>query len=202
MICEREQVPLMLDPAPARELPSSCSSESPGSLQMKQKLVSCVQHVVRSRGNGRGTDAYRRGGVVLKLGSKGAFLETGDGLHESSKPFPVKAIDTTAAGDAFNGAFATGLMMQMSIAKSARFAGRPRLFLSHAPAPSLPCHHFRKYRKCLTGSSKAKGELDTVRAQRLSVKKRRTATAQWCKASMTLVGNEALLYRQVCGHKC
>ncbi len=60
-------------------------------------------------------------GVVLKLGSQGAFVADG-GLEEFVPPFEVKAIDTTAAGDAFNGAFATGLMMGKATAESARFA--------------------------------------------------------------------------------
>jgi ribokinase len=34
----------------------------------------------------------------------------------------VKALDTTAAGDAFNGGFATGLMLGKSPLESARFA--------------------------------------------------------------------------------
>jgi sugar/nucleoside kinase (ribokinase family) len=44
--------------------------------------------------------------------------------HAAFKPWcsNVKAIDTTAAGDAFNGAFATGLMLGKSPAESARFA--------------------------------------------------------------------------------
>ena len=60
-------------------------------------------------------------GVILKLGSQGAFVAAG-GVEEFVPSFPVKAIDTTAAGDAFNGAFATGLMMTKTIAESARFA--------------------------------------------------------------------------------
>jgi len=60
-------------------------------------------------------------GVVLKLGSRGAFLA--DGNREEFVPvFPVKAFDTTAAGDAFNGAFATGLMLGKNPLESARFA--------------------------------------------------------------------------------
>lgn len=38
------------------------------------------------------------------------------------EPPPVNAIDTTAAGDAFNGAFATGLLLWNDPFKSARFA--------------------------------------------------------------------------------
>jgi ribokinase len=36
--------------------------------------------------------------------------------------FPVKAVDTTGAGDAFNGAFAVGLLSGKSPVQSAKFA--------------------------------------------------------------------------------
>jgi ribokinase len=59
---------------------------------------------------------------VLKLGSRGAYLATGDGQPHRLPSFPVHAVDTTAAGDAFNGAFATGLALGKTPAESARFA--------------------------------------------------------------------------------
>jgi ribokinase len=61
-------------------------------------------------------------GVVLKMGSNGSFLATQDGLREAVPAFSVKAIDSTAAGDAFNGAFAVGLMKGKSPRESAVFA--------------------------------------------------------------------------------
>jgi ribokinase len=61
-------------------------------------------------------------GVVLKMGELGVFLATRE-VHGILIPaFKVRAIDTTAAGDAFNGGFATGLMLGKSPAESARFA--------------------------------------------------------------------------------
>jgi ribokinase len=44
------------------------------------------------------------------------------GIDAFIPAFPVKAIDTTAAGDAFNGAFATALMLGKNPVDSARFA--------------------------------------------------------------------------------
>ena len=54
--------------------------------------------------------------------------------------FPVKAIDSTAAGDTFNGAFATGLMMGKTEAESARFASAAAaISVTRAGAqPSMP----------------------------------------------------------------
>jgi ribokinase len=79
-------------------------------------------------------------GVVLKLGSRGAFLASSTALEEQLPAFAVQAIDTTAAGDAFNGAFAVGLLLGKSAIASARFAtAAAALSVTRAGAqPSMP----------------------------------------------------------------
>jgi ribokinase len=47
--------------------------------------------------------------LVLTLGSRGAAIVSADGSVDVMPATPVKAIDTTGAGDAFVGAFAVGL---------------------------------------------------------------------------------------------
>jgi ribokinase len=47
--------------------------------------------------------------LVLTLGSRGAAIVSADGSVDVMQATPVKAIDTTGAGDAFVGAFAVGL---------------------------------------------------------------------------------------------
>jgi ribokinase len=59
--------------------------------------------------------------AILKLGEQGCLFS--DGREEIYiDAFPVDAVDTTAAGDVFNGAFAVGLAENMPIAKALRFA--------------------------------------------------------------------------------
>jgi ribokinase len=48
--------------------------------------------------------------VLLKLGKRGCFLALADGRRVSLPAYAVRAIDSTAAGDAFNGAFASALL--------------------------------------------------------------------------------------------
>ena len=59
--------------------------------------------------------------VLVTLGDKGVFL-----VNENQETlFPVRrvqAVDTTAAGDCFNGAFVTALAENRSIEEAARFA--------------------------------------------------------------------------------
>jgi len=78
--------------------------------------------------------------LVLKLGSRGAYLATQEGQPHRISSFPVRAVDTTAAGDAFNGAFATGLALRMSPLESARFASAAAaLSVTRSGAqPSMP----------------------------------------------------------------
>jgi ribokinase len=61
-------------------------------------------------------------GVLLKGGEHGAFLGR-PGMDVAHVPaFPVEVTDTTAAGDTFNGAFATGLMVGKTEQQSLTFA--------------------------------------------------------------------------------
>lgn len=59
--------------------------------------------------------------VILKLGAMGSFVATAN-FRGPIPGFVVDAIDTTAAGDTFNGALAVGLAEGMPIETAARFA--------------------------------------------------------------------------------
>jgi ribokinase len=59
--------------------------------------------------------------VIITLGSKGAFVY-GDGVCEMVAARPVKAIDTTAAGDIFNGALVVALAENRSLIEAVHFA--------------------------------------------------------------------------------
>ncbi len=61
--------------------------------------------------------------VVITLGSKGALLVT-EGLCELIPTFPVVPIDTTAAGDCFNGALAVALSEGSGLTDAIAFANR------------------------------------------------------------------------------
>jgi len=59
--------------------------------------------------------------VVLKLGARGCLIVGEQGSHRVPG-FKVDAVDTTAAGDVFNGAFATALAEGGALPEAARFA--------------------------------------------------------------------------------
>ena len=58
--------------------------------------------------------------VMITLGAKGVFISQ-HGEHRIIKGFRVQAVDTTAAGDTFNGGFVTALLEGQSINDAIRF---------------------------------------------------------------------------------
>lgn len=59
--------------------------------------------------------------VVITLGAKGALVY-GDGAFTLVEAFKVEAVDTTAAGDVFNGALCAALLEGQELVEAVRFA--------------------------------------------------------------------------------
>ncbi len=78
--------------------------------------------------------------VILKLGDRGCYVALADGTRQLLPAFNVKAIDTTAAGDAFNGALAVALMNGQDVVESASWASAvAAISVTRAGAqPSMP----------------------------------------------------------------
>ena len=77
--------------------------------------------------------------VVITLGGKGVFISS-EGREEIIPAFPVNAIDTTGAGDAFNGGFLTALAEGKDEWEAARFASAlaARSVQKLGTTPSMP----------------------------------------------------------------
>ena len=118
----------ILDPAPARTLswdllrhvdlltPNETEAltllETPGErIETLSQVEAAAKQLL---GLGVGT-------VVLKLGPRGCLV-AGAGFCETVAGFAVEAVDTTAAGDTFNGALAVGLAEGKPLPEAARFA--------------------------------------------------------------------------------
>jgi ribokinase len=133
-ICVRENVPLMLDPAPAAELPPELLEHvtwfTPNETEAAFFIGDSGSGAQEKSSAETAKSLMEKGvqGVVLKLGARGAYIASSDGpggpdgVAESIQPFPAFAVDTTGAGDCFNGAFAVGLLMGKGPVESARFA--------------------------------------------------------------------------------
>jgi ribokinase len=126
-LASKFDVPLMLDPAPARSLPAKLMQTitwlTPNETETRT-LLGSSDNAQALDPAAAAKELLGRGvtNVVLKLGEKGAFVLSQSGTSVTVPAFPVQAVDTTAAGDAFNGAFAVALMRGNSIHESARYA--------------------------------------------------------------------------------
>ena len=127
-ICARENVPLILDPAPARDLPPGIfkdiawftPNQTEAAFYLGNKHSEVNSQAPAEIANILLSNGCR--GVVLKMGAHGTYLRSPSGMGSLVPAFSVDAIDTTAAGDAFNAGFATALMLGKSPLDSAVFA--------------------------------------------------------------------------------
>jgi ribokinase len=127
-VCARENVPLILDPAPAMALPSGMFKDiawfTPNQTEAAFYLGNKPPESNPQAPAEMAKIFLSNGcqGVVLKMGARGTYLTSQGDVGGSVSAFPVDAIDTTAAGDAFNAGFATALMLGESPLDSAVFA--------------------------------------------------------------------------------
>jgi len=127
-LCEREGVPLILDPAPAQPLPPEVlrrvSWITPNETEAQILTGGRVSALSRPDPEdlARRLLALGANNVLLKLGERGAYVATDEGMRAAIPAYVVEAVDTTAAGDAFNGAFAVALARGASALEAAQFA--------------------------------------------------------------------------------
>jgi ribokinase len=118
-------VPVILNPAPARPLPNALlklvSIMTPN--ETEAELLTGI-NVLDEAGAAAAAAQLRARGVgtvVITLGVRGAYVAGAD-VRQLVPGFKVKAVDTTAAGDVFNGALAVALAEGRAIAQAVRFA--------------------------------------------------------------------------------
>ncbi len=114
---------IILDPAPAQELPGELLSLvdilTPNETEASALLaVDKIEDPIRAAQDLRGLGVAA---VLIKLGDRGCFYSDGS-TSLSAPPFPIEAVDTTAAGDCFNGALAVALAEGSSMDQALRFA--------------------------------------------------------------------------------
>lgn len=121
-MCAQAKVPLILDPAPARVLPKGklkgVTWLTPNETETRFYADGASSdEEIMSKLFGLGAE-----GVILKRGASGSVVYGVDRVAHEVPAQVVKAVDTTAAGDAFNAAFAVGLMKRYDAVESAQFA--------------------------------------------------------------------------------
>jgi ribokinase len=145
-VAGRFQVPLMLDPAPARALPRKMLRNV--TYLTPNETETCALCNIPTRDLNRATvaelarslQAQGAANVIIKMGKHGAFVAAADNVRRMVPTFKVKVVDSTAAGDAFNGGLAVALMRGAGLEEAVRFAGAVAAFsVTRAGAqPAMP----------------------------------------------------------------
>ncbi|PSN11681.1 ribokinase, partial [filamentous cyanobacterium CCT1] len=120
-------VTVIVDPAPARaDLPAEFFKAvdilTPNQIEASQLTGLDVSDIATATEAARQLVQWGVAIAVVKLGNLGAVVATEDRtFHQSA--LPVKAVDTVAAGDAFNGGLAVALSEGMDLEEAVQFAG-------------------------------------------------------------------------------
>ena len=120
--CARSAVPVMLDPAPAADLPKTVWEQVAWFTPNETEAAHYVGEGANAEEAAKRLLAKGLRGVALKRGGEGAYVAVAGGRADWVRPFKVDAIDTVAAGDCFNGAFAVALLEGRDPWTAARFA--------------------------------------------------------------------------------
>ncbi|MES1034900.1 ribokinase [Bacillus pumilus] len=115
-ICSEKEIPVILNPAPARKVSQQVLDQA--------TYITPNEHEAVLMFNGRSIeDALRQYSNKLLITEGKNGVRYFDGLKEVLVPgFPVEAVDTTGAGDTFNGALAVALTEGKSLYDALAFA--------------------------------------------------------------------------------
>ena len=118
-------VKVLLDPAPARELPDEllqcCDFITPNETEAKILTGIRIENYADAK---KSAEVFLEKGVqavIVKMGSKGSYYYNGS-VEIKNPAFKVDAVDTVAAGDAFNGGFAAAFSEGKSTEEILRWA--------------------------------------------------------------------------------
>ncbi|HAT3645977.1 ribokinase [Raoultella ornithinolytica] len=124
-IAHQHQTTVVLNPAPARDLPDELLSLidiiTPNETEAEKLTGIHVENDDDAAKAARVLHEKGIGIVMITLGSRGVWVSH-DGQGRRVPGFKVQAVDTIAAGDTFNGAFVTALLEGTALDEAIRFA--------------------------------------------------------------------------------
>lgn len=119
------RVPVVLNPAPAQPLDDEILKKTayltPNETETEKLTGVSVGDIPSAEKAGRQLLSRGVGTVILTLGERGAYVLSKD-WAALVPPYRVTAVDTTAAGDVFNGAFAVALSEEKELIDAVKFA--------------------------------------------------------------------------------
>ncbi len=124
-LARRHGVTVILDPAPARPLPADLYASVDIVTPNEVEAAQLVGFVVKTPEDAdRAAAALLERGVntaIIKMGAQGVFYAQTGGEKGFVSAFKVEAIDTVAAGDAFNGGLAAALVEGKALPEAVRW---------------------------------------------------------------------------------
>ncbi len=108
-------------PAPSRPLPAALF-EAVDILTPNETEAAALTGKQEPEGAAAALLARGVGTVIVTLGAEGALVATGSDHMQRIPGFRVKAVDATAAGDAFNGGLAVALAQREALDAAVRYA--------------------------------------------------------------------------------
>jgi ribokinase len=138
-------VPIMLDPAPAGSLPDTLIETltwlTPNETEIGPLLGTTNPELDYENVRQQAEELMARGAqnVAVKLGARGSYLATREGLRAAIPAFRVTAVDSTAAGDAYNAGLAVALLRGMPPLEAVRYASAAAALsvTRHGAQPSM-----------------------------------------------------------------
>jgi ribokinase len=143
-LARRHNVKVIVDPAPAADsLPAELLAADvicPNETEAARLCGSPVETIEQARAAAAWLCRQGAKVAIVKRGERGGVIATSDGTTREFASFPVKAIDTTAAGDAFAGALAVALAENQAIEAALQFASATAAFAvtREGAQPAMP----------------------------------------------------------------
>jgi len=122
---KQKAMTVILNPAPARELPDELIANVdfilPNETELSLLTGVPVTDISSTEKAAQGLLARGAKNVIVTLGSKGAMVVS-SGQTRQVNAYKVDVVDTTAAGDAFIGGFASALLRGVEIEEAVKYA--------------------------------------------------------------------------------
>ena len=124
-LAKQNGVRVLLNPAPARELPDELLSNAdyllPNETELNLLAGKSVSDIASVETAARSLVTRGAKNVIVTLGANGALIVSKDATKHIPS-FKVNVVDTTAAGDAFIGGFAVALLNGKSLEDAVQYA--------------------------------------------------------------------------------
>ena len=143
-LARRLGIPTILNPAPAQPLPEDiyglCDYLTPNETEATTLTGEPVTNLREAEKAADILLSRGAGNVVITLGAAGAYVRTPDRSEHVPAVDAGPVVETTGAGDAFNGGFAVALAEGLDIVAATRFgcAVAGISVTRHGTAPSMP----------------------------------------------------------------